>query len=104
MTCDLCCDRCGGTVFSHFFGLDHRGRRRWQNRCHDCGRASEYVPTRSEIEAQCRERRERQAPIALDDEDEKLWRRLGDSESHDELDGDEDWKGENAEFGMRDLV
>ena len=100
--CDLCCDRCGGVTFCHFFGPDHRGRRRWQNRCEGCGRVSEYVPTRSEIETQCRELRDQQALIALDDEHEKLWRRLADqAESHDQLDGDEDCAGENTEFAMR---
>jgi hypothetical protein len=87
-TCDLCCDHCGGTAFSHFFGPDRRGQRRWQNRCQDCGRASEYVPTRGEIEDQCRELRGLQTLVALDDEQEKLWRRS--MVAHDEDDeGDE---------------
>src|SRR5882724_2167297 len=99
-TCDLCCDRCGGTAFSHFFGPDRRGRRCWQNRCDGCGRASEYVPTRSEIERQCRELRDPMAPIALDDEHEKLSRRRVDSaERGHDFDEEGDW--ENAEFGMR---
>ena len=70
--CAMSAARCGGTTFSHFFGPDRRGRRCWQNRCEACGRASEYVPTRSEIENQCRELRDPLAPIALDDEQEKL--------------------------------
>jgi hypothetical protein len=89
--CDLCCERCGATAFSHFFGADRRGRRCWQNRCAGCGRASEYVPTRSEIASQCRELRAVQPLTPLDDEEEKLWRQLADpGENDDALDGDDD--------------
>src|SRR5215813_6670738 len=96
-TCDLCCDRCGGTAFSHFFGLDRRGRRCWQNRCDGCGRASEYVPTRSEIESQCRELRGPLAPLALDDEQEKLWRREASlADVRPDFD-DEDWGMRSSE-------
>ncbi len=100
-TCDLCCDRCGGARFHHFLGPDRRGQRRWQNRCDACGRVSEYVPTRSEIETQCRELRDQQGQAPLDDEQEKLWRRLADpADSHEDAsDGCEE--EENAEFGIR---
>jgi hypothetical protein len=87
-TCDLCCDRCGGVVFQHFLGPNRRGRRRWQNRCASCGRVSDYVPTPAEIQAQCRELRSGQ--LALDDEQEKTWRRAAVPLGRDE-EGDEDW-------------
>ena len=96
--CELCCDRCGGTAFSHFFGRDRRGQRRWHNRCEACGRVSDYVPTRSEIENQCRELRDQQGQFALDDEHEKQWRRLADAaDSHEEA-GDRWEEEENAEL------
>jgi hypothetical protein len=88
--CDLCCDRCGAAAFSHFFGPDHRGRRRWQNRCDACGRVSEYVPTRGEIESQCRELRSQQGQLALDDEAERLFRQLVDPAGNGQ-EMDEDW-------------
>ncbi len=89
--CDLCCARCGGATFSHFFGRDRRGRRRWQNRCEACGAISDYVPTHHEIVTQCQELRNQQGQFALDDEQEKHWRRLADpAETHDEAD-DEEW-------------
>jgi hypothetical protein len=90
-TSDLCCERCGGTAFSHFFGSDGRGQRRWQNRCTACGRTSEYVPTQAEIAVQCREIRAQQQMAFLDDDQEKLWRRLHAPEGNtDDFDGD-DW-------------
>ncbi len=89
--CDLCCARCGGTEFSHFFGRDRRGKRRWQNRCDACGAISDFVPTAGEIVSQCHELRVQQGQFALDDEQEKLWRRLADpAEAHDEAD-DNEW-------------
>jgi hypothetical protein len=89
-TCDLCCERCGETAFHHFFGPDGRGRRRWQNRCAACGRTSEYVPSRAEIESQCRAMRELQQLAVLDDDQEKTWRRLNEPRENDDSPDDDD--------------
>jgi hypothetical protein len=73
---DWCCHRCGGTAVVHFYGRDGSGHQRWQNRCQSCGRISEYLPTQREIEQQCRRLRASQGRLELDDEQEKLQRRL----------------------------
>jgi hypothetical protein len=74
MAWDWCCGRCGGSGVAHFFGPDVRGRKRWQNRCLSCGRVSEYLPTRAEIEGECQVLRRQQGHIEINDEQEKLWR------------------------------
>jgi len=90
---ELSCQSCGGTSFTHFFGLDRRRRRRWQNRCNACGHTSEYVPSPDEIESQCRVLRQQWPVPAVSDEHEKLWRLARAKEEPEGSDDDDSSEG-----------
>jgi hypothetical protein len=72
-TSDWRCDRCGSNAVTHFLARDKQGER-WWNRCKRCRRVSEYLPTRAEIERECRLIRAAQGHALLDDEQERRWR------------------------------